>query len=128
MWEEIMNWEIPLAAVIVAVSIFSATGNLRRMQLAILCEGRRNTIANMAALFLAAKLADKEYVDRIEKLRSTRKQLEFYPGEERMKEIEAEMEIAETMLREIDYKEERVRREWIELASQMYRESPDCSE
>jgi hypothetical protein len=125
-----MNWEVLLAAVIVAAAILGATSKIRRTQHLALAEARRNAIANMAALFLAARLTDKEYVDQIDKLPTTVKHgLEFYPGSpELLKDAEGEVEAAKEILREIDYAEDEVRKRWIDLASRMYQEFPDFSE
>jgi len=91
-----MNWEVLLAAVIVAVAMVISANKLRMTQHTILADGRRSTIANMAALFVAARLTDKEYVERINTLRTTAKYaLQEYPGSpERLKEVEGEVEIA----------------------------------
>lgn len=125
-----MNWEVLLAAVIIAAAIVISSRKLRRAQHIILADGRRSTVANMAALFVAARLTDKEYMERINTLRTTVKhRLEFYPGSpEKLKEAEAEVEIAKEMLREIDYAEAKDRMRWIELASRMYGECPDFLE
>ena len=98
-----MNWEVLLAAVIIAVAIVVSSRKLRTTQHIMLADGRRSTVANMAALFVAARLTDKEYVERINTLRTTVKhKLEFYPGSpEKLKEAEAEVEIAKEKLREI---------------------------
>lgn len=121
-----MNWEVLLAAVIVAVAILSATSKIMRTQHLALGEARRNAIANMAAIFVAARLADKEYVDQIDKLRTTVKhRLEFYPGSpELLKDAEGEVEAAKEILREIDYAEDEVRKRWVDLASRMYGSAP----
>jgi hypothetical protein len=128
--EAVMNWELILAAVIVAVAMVISANKLKMAQHEILGEGRRISIASMAALFVAARLTDKEYVERINTLRTTVKYaLQEYPGSpERVKEIEGEAEIAKQMLREIDYDEAKVRMRWIELASRVYRECSDFSE
>jgi methyl coenzyme M reductase gamma subunit len=125
-----MNWEVLLAAVIVAVAIVISSSKLRMTQHIILADSRRSTIASMAALLVAARLTDKEYVERINTLRTTVKhKVEFYPGSpERLQEAEAEAEIAKEMLREIDYAEAKDRMRWIELASRIHRECPDFSE
>ena len=58
-----MNWEVIVAAVVVAVAgIISAT-KLRTAQHAFRADGRRSAIANWAALFVAARLTDKEYAE-----------------------------------------------------------------
>jgi methyl coenzyme M reductase gamma subunit len=125
-----MNWEVLLAAVIVAVAMVISANKLRMTQHTVLADGRRSAIASMSALFVAARLTDKEYVERINTLRTTVKYaLQEYPGSpERLKEVEGEVEIAREMLREIDYDQAEVRMRWIELASRMYRECPDFSE
>jgi hypothetical protein len=128
--EGTMDWEVLLAAVIVAVAVVTSANKLRMSQHMILADGRRSAVANMAALFVAARLTDKEYIERIHTLRTTVKyRLQEYPGSpERLKEVETEVEIAKEMLREIDYDEANVRMRWIELASRIYRESPDFTE
>jgi hypothetical protein len=128
--EAVMNWEVIVAAVIVAVAMVISANKVKMAQHEILAEGRRSAIASMAALLVAARLTDKEYVERINTLRTTVKYaLQEYPGSpERVKEIEGEVEIAKQMLREIDYDEAKVRMRWIELASRVYRECSDFSE
>jgi hypothetical protein len=125
-----MNWEVLFAAVIVAVAVLGAASKIGRTQHLALAEVRRNAIASMAALFVAARLTDKEYVGQIDELRTTVKhRLEFYPGSpELLKDAEGEVEAAKEILGEIDYAEDQVRKRWVDLASRMYRDCPDFSE
>jgi hypothetical protein len=125
-----MDWEVLLAALIVVVAMIISANKIRATQQLILAENRRIAIANIAALFVAARLTDKEYVERVNDLRTTvRYALQEYPGsEEALKQKEGEMEIAKQMLREIDYDESSVRMRWVTLATELYRECPDFSE
>jgi hypothetical protein len=117
-----VNWEMVISALIVAVGLFISARELAKTRAQ---HTMASTMANMVALLCAARLTDRKYVERIVDLRHTvDRGLETYPGSsERVREIEAEIEIAKEMLREIDFMEPSAREPWIELASNIYREA-----
>ena len=78
------------------------------------------TIANMAVTLMAARLMDKEYIARVEKLRAEDESgRECYPGGPGSPQ-RVEWEIGREMLKKIDYAEAVVQKEWVEVAEALY--------
>ncbi len=111
-----MNWGAIVAALIVAGGFVIGAHAIATAQ-------KQNAIALIAGQLVAGRLGDTAYMEQIRNLRLTvHHGLDEYPGsEERVREKEEEIKFAEEMLAEIDYMEDSVRAEWINLACHIYR-------
>ena len=120
-----MNWGLVVSTLIIAAAIWQAAqmiiGFQQRAEEARRVQARGQAIAQIAAVLMAARLSDKEYFDRVEKLRvSVEVGKETYPGSpEAVELLETEIE----MLKEIDYRGDNVRLSWIKLASKIYQDA-----
>jgi hypothetical protein len=116
-----MNWGFVVSTLIIAAAIWQAAREIIRFQQNAEKARHVQAIARIAAVLIAGRLSDKEYFDRVEKLRiSVDVGKQIYPGSPeavKMWEIEREM------LEEIDYRGDNVRRSWIELASKIYQDA-----
>jgi Co/Zn/Cd efflux system component len=115
---------IVLAAAIVAIAILIAGHEIRKYQgpLQALTQhshilSTAGTIANIAAILMAARLGDGEYMERLRLLRvDVEIGSEIYSGPEG----EERYERARQMLKEIDYREASVQKQWIAVAEGLY--------
>ena|SRR5271157_3219496 len=108
-----------LAAAIVAIAILIAGHEIAKHQRShSQFLATAGTIANMAAILMAARLSDGEYMKRVEDLRTeVEAGGQEYPGSSERVE---EWEIAKEMLKKIDYDEASVQKQWIGVAEGLY--------
>lgn len=75
-------------------------------------------IAGIAADLLKTRLLDREYINRVAALRAeVEAGAEVYPGS---RDLVREWESARQELKQIDYKEPSVQKEWVEIAQSIY--------
>ena len=122
-----MNWELLVAGLFISIAIVFSVRELRPVLVRVVAmQSGAVAIANIAATLMAARLSEREYMERVENLRaSVEAGAKEYPGGA---EAVKEWEIAQEMLREIDYREDSVREEWVELAVNLYNDALRVSE